>query len=70
MEEGIFPHSRIGFDPNEIEEERRLCYVGITRAKERLYLLHAEERRLFGSLQINPPSRFINDLPEEITQTL
>ena len=70
MEEGIFPHSRIGFDPNEIEEERRLCYVGITRAKERLYLLCADERRLFGSLQVNPPSRFINDLPEEITQTL
>lgn len=70
MEEGIFPHSRIGFDPNEIEEERRLCYVGITRAKERLYLLHAEERRIFGNLQVNPPSRFISDLPENIIENL
>ena len=70
MEEGIFPHSRIGFDQNEIEEERRLCYVGITRAKDRLYLLHAEERKLYGGLQVNPPSRFVSDLPDHITQSL
>ncbi len=66
MEEGIFPHSRSSFDPMEIEEERRLCYVGMTRAKERLYLLYASERRLYGGLQMNPPSRFIADLPEAI----
>lgn len=70
MEEGVFPHSRSSFDPMEMEEERRLCYVGITRAKERLYLVYAGERRLYGGLQINPPSRFLGDIPEELIEVL
>ncbi|MFA6082544.1 MAG: UvrD-helicase domain-containing protein [Patescibacteria group bacterium] len=70
MEEGIFPHSRSSLDPSEIEEERRLCYVGMTRAKERLYLLYARERRLYGGIQANPVSRFIGDLPEELIEEL
>lgn len=70
MEEGVFPHSRSAYDPAEIEEERRLCYVGMTRAKSRLYLLYARERRLYGGLQINPPSRFVHDLPVELVDYL
>jgi DNA helicase-2/ATP-dependent DNA helicase PcrA len=64
MEEGVFPHARSSFDPMEMEEERRLCYVGITRAKRILYLIRAEERRLYGGLQVNAPSRFIEDIPK------
>ena len=64
MEEGIFPHSRSLMDQNEMEEERRLCYVGITRAKKRLYLIYAFERNLYGRFQSNPESRFISHIPE------
>lgn len=63
MEEGIFPHSRV-FDasPDELEEERRLCYVGMTRAREELYISYAASRLSFGSRAYNPPSRFISDM--------
>ncbi len=62
MEESIFPHSRSLFDQHEMEEERRLCYVGMTRAKEQLYLLHATSRMLFGAMHHNPPSRFLSEV--------
>ncbi len=64
VEEGLFPHSRAIMDESEMEEERRLCYVGITRAKERLYLIHAGERNLYGRFQCNEVSRFIENIPE------
>jgi DNA helicase-2/ATP-dependent DNA helicase PcrA len=63
MEETIFPHSRALYDQAEMEEERRLCYVGMTRAKEELYLLHANSRLLYGGVQHNPPSRFLAEIP-------
>ena len=66
MEEAIFPHSRTFFEPEELEEERRLCYVGMTRAKQQLYLLHASSRMLYGNTQHNVPSRFISDIPSEM----
>ncbi len=69
MEEGIFPHSRTIFEPAELEEERRLCYVGMTRAKERLYLTHATARLLYGSTQHNPMSRFVMEIPAEFCET-
>ena len=65
LEDGIFPHIRSLGDPNELEEERRLAYVGITRAEKRLYLTHAWNRTLYGSTQYNPVSRFIEEIPEE-----
>ncbi len=65
MEEGIFPHSRALFDADEMEEERRLCYVGMTRAKEDLRLIHASRRLLYGSVTHNPPSRFLAEISEE-----
>ncbi len=68
MEEGIFPHSRSLFDINELEEERRLAYVGMTRAKELLYLSYATRRLYFGEKISNPPSRFILDIPEELLE--
>jgi len=64
MEEGIFPHYRSLLEPVELEEERRLCYVGMTRAKKRLYLTSAEERLIFGENWYNGPSRFIEEIPE------
>lgn len=64
MEENLFPHVRSLDDPQRMEEERRLCYVGITRAKERLYLVHAATRTYFGNTAVNPPSRFLADVPE------
>lgn len=64
MEEGIFPHSRSLMEKDEIEEERRLCYVGITRAKEKLYLTYANKRLFFGTRTQNMISRFIADIPE------
>src|SRR5262249_59984142 len=64
MEEGIFPHSR-SIEEAEVEEERRLCYVGMTRAKERLTMLHAARRSLYGRSEANLPSRFLDELPEE-----
>jgi superfamily I DNA/RNA helicase len=66
MEDGVFPHVRSLGDPDELEEERRLCYVGITRAQERLYLCHAWSRMLFGTTDYNPPSRFLSEIPEEL----
>ncbi len=63
MEEGIFPHIRALGDPDALEEERRLAYVGITRARERLYLTHAWSRLLHGMSQYNPPSRFLDEIP-------
>jgi DNA helicase-2/ATP-dependent DNA helicase PcrA len=66
MEEGVLPHMRSFDDPNQLEEERRLCYVGITRAKEKVYLVRAFRRHLMGSSQHNPPSRFLRDLPEHL----
>ena len=68
LEEGIFPHSRALTDQNELEEERRLAYVGITRAKEKLFLSHAWSRNLYGSKQYNPPSRFLDEIPSELLQ--
>jgi DNA helicase II / ATP-dependent DNA helicase PcrA len=68
LEEGVFPHLRSLGEPKELEEERRLCYVGITRARERLYLSHAWCRTLWGSTQYNPPSRFLSEIPEELTE--
>jgi DNA helicase-2/ATP-dependent DNA helicase PcrA len=63
MEEGVFPHIRTLGEPEQLEEERRLAYVGITRARERLYLTHAWSRMLHGSTQYNPPSRFLDEIP-------
>ncbi len=68
MEEGLFPHSRSLFDINELEEERRLAYVGMTRAKELLYLTFANRRLYFGQRTSNPPSRFIIDIPEDLLE--
>jgi ATP-dependent DNA helicase UvrD/PcrA len=68
MEDGIFPHLRSLGDPVELEEERRLCYVGITRAEHRLYLSHAWSRFLFGSSSSNIPSRFLNEIPDTLVR--
>lgn len=65
MEEGVFPGRQSMFDPSEVEEERRLAYVGITRARERLYLTNAATRLLFGSTTRNPASRFLEEIPQE-----
>ncbi len=62
LEETIFPHARALYDQSEMEEERRLCYVGMTRAREELYLISASSRMLYGGLQHNPPSRFLADI--------
>ena len=66
MEESLFPHARSLEDAKQMEEERRLCYVGITRAKERLYLVHAARRTFHGNTVVNPPSRFLADLPSRL----
>ena len=66
MEEGLLPHIRSFDDPAQMEEERRLAYVGVTRAKDRLYLVRAFRRALMGQSSHNPPSRFLKDLPEEL----
>jgi DNA helicase-2/ATP-dependent DNA helicase PcrA len=68
MEEGIFPHSRSLMDKNELEEERRLCYVGMTRAKKRLFLSYARKRIFFGQRTSNIVSRFILELPENVIE--
>ncbi|MFC1559652.1 ATP-dependent helicase [Candidatus Margulisiibacteriota bacterium] len=70
MEEGIFPHYRSIYDPAELEEERRLCYVGMTRAKQKLYLVSAQERLLFGDTWQNGPSRFIEEIPESLLNSI
>ncbi|MEJ6577605.1 MAG: DNA helicase PcrA [Actinomycetota bacterium] len=68
MEEGIFPHSRTLGDPKEIEEERRLAYVGLTRARERLYVSRSEYRSAWGAPSYNPPSRFLAEIPDEVIE--
>ncbi|CAM3334641.1 MULTISPECIES: DNA helicase PcrA [Saccharibacillus] len=68
MEEGVFPHSRAFLDNDELEEERRLAYVGITRAEKQLYLSCAQMRTLFGRTTANPPSRFLQEIPEELKE--
>ena len=70
MEEGIFPHNRSLMEPAEMEEERRLCYVGMTRARERLYLTSARMRMLYGSMQANARSRFIDEIPEDLVDKI
>jgi DNA helicase-2/ATP-dependent DNA helicase PcrA len=65
MEESIFPHSRALYDQSEMEEERRLCYVGMTRARQELYMIYASSRLLYGGLQHNPPSRFLSEIEGE-----
>ena len=65
MEEGLFPHSRALMEKSELEEERRLCYVGITRAKERLFLTYSKRRLIFGQRSSNVLSRFILDIPKD-----
>lgn len=69
LEQGLFPGSRSLNDPASLEEERRLCYVGITRAQERLFLSHARERRLYGSREPAMRSQFLDELPEELIST-
>ncbi|GGE35571.1 ATP-dependent DNA helicase PcrA [Pullulanibacillus camelliae] len=68
LEEGVFPHSRSLMEEEEMEEERRLAYVGITRAEQRLYITNAQMRTLFGHMNTNPESRFIGEIPEELIE--
>ncbi len=70
LEDGIFPHLRSLGEPTELEEERRLAYVGITRARERLYLTHAWSRTIYGSTQYNPPSRFLDEIPQRLVESI
>jgi len=70
MEDGVFPHLRSLGEPDQLEEERRLAYVGITRARDRLYLTHAWCRTLYGSTQYNPPSRFLEEIPERLVTSV
>lgn len=68
MEEGLFPHQRSSEDPSKLEEERRLCYVGMTRARQRLFLTHSESRRLHGQESFPAPSRFLREVPAELIE--
>ena len=70
MEEGLFPHARTLMDETEIEEERRLCYVGITRAKEKLFLSSAKMRTIYGNTVTYPPSRFLQEIPARLVKTI
>jgi DNA helicase II / ATP-dependent DNA helicase PcrA len=70
MEEGLFPHSRASASEDDLEEERRLCYVAITRAQRHLYITHAMQRRIFGEEDVTEPSRFLNELPLELMRNL
>ncbi len=70
MEEGLFPHARSADDAGELEEERRLCYVGITRAQSRLVLTSAARRRTFGEYRDTEPSRFLREIPDELLETV
>ena len=70
LEEGVFPHSRSLTSDSELEEERRLCYVGMTRAREELHLVHAHRRSLYGQPNFNRRSRFLDDIPNEIIDTI
>ncbi|HEX7632932.1 MAG TPA: 3'-5' exonuclease, partial [Candidatus Saccharimonadales bacterium] len=69
LEESIFPHSRALYDQSEMEEERRLCYVGMTRARQELYMIYAASRMLYGGVQHNPPSRFLSEIDGEFVTT-
>lgn len=69
MEEGLFPHQMSADDPNRLEEERRLCYVGITRAEKSLVFSYAEQRQLHGQTKFNPPSR-LRELPNDLIQEI
>jgi DNA helicase II / ATP-dependent DNA helicase PcrA len=66
LEEGLFPNARTAANDGEVEEERRLCYVGMTRAMDKLYLTHARRRRIYGDWQFNPPSRFLAEIPSHL----
>ncbi|MEY2418252.1 MAG: ATP-dependent helicase UvrD/PcrA [Actinomycetota bacterium] len=70
LEDGVFPHTRALSDPDELEEERRLAYVGITRAERQLYITNAFTRMLWGQTQYNPPSRFLKELPEHLVEVI
>jgi len=70
MEEGLFPHQRSSEEPGRMEEERRLCYVGITRAREQLVVTSAEVRRLYGGESYNMLSRFVREIPDELMQEI
>ena len=70
LEEGMFPSQQSGDDPTRLEEERRLCYVGMTRAMQKLYLCHAESRRLYGQEQYDKPSRFLREIPAEYVEEI
>ena len=70
MEEGLFPHSRSAEDDDELEEERRLFYVGMTRAERRLFLTSAARRRVFGEYQATEPSRFLDEVPAELVERI
>jgi DNA helicase II / ATP-dependent DNA helicase PcrA len=70
MEDGVFPHLRSIGEPDEMEEERRLAYVALTRARERLYLTHAWSRTLYGGTQYNPPSRFLDEIPDDLMDVI
>ncbi len=70
MEEGLFPHDRSAEEPGRMEEERRLCYVGITRARELLFLSYAESRRWRGTESLNRPSRFLTEIPEDLVHDI
>jgi DNA helicase II / ATP-dependent DNA helicase PcrA len=70
LEDGVFPHLRSIGEPDQLEEERRLCYVGLTRAMEQLHLTHAWSRTLFGGTQYNPPSRFLEEIPEALVEQM
>ena len=68
LEDGVFPHVRSLSEPQQLEEERRLCYVGLTRAQDHLYVTHADHRTLWGGTSYNPPSRFLDELPDELVE--
>ena len=68
MEEYLFPHARAMESEQEMEEERRLCYVGITRAQQQLYLTYAQHRNIFGSYTSNMPSRFLDEIPDNLVE--
>jgi DNA helicase-2/ATP-dependent DNA helicase PcrA len=70
LEEGVFPHIRSLDDPDQLEEERRLAYVGITRAQSLLYITHSWARSLWGGTNYNPPSRFIGEIPDQLVEVL
>jgi DNA helicase-2/ATP-dependent DNA helicase PcrA len=70
LEDGLFPHSRSATDPAELEEERRLCYVAITRAEQSLYVSHAMKRRVYGEEMVSEPSQFLNEMPLELLEDL